>query len=494
VITELGLEGFRSFRDRQTMNLAPLTFVYGPNSAGKSSIIKSLLLLQQSIQFGISQFPLMRGPLVDLGSVWDTVHGHQPGAKMSIAVKMVPSPQSRIFSSAQVKFTYSIEGQEDDELLISIVALEGSSSELTFNRCGKDLGLWVLTQESIRDYLQLRGRFGHEQQNALFDLDANQALPVFGSDGLLPGAVVGHAESGTIQLKDASNLTTNDVFWNRLSSDLVQQFRNEMATISYLGPLRKPWSREEDISLGNQPLSGGPVGEHSLGLLKARPELLARVNKSLDNVLECGYRLHLNTAQYAFGGQSSRIRTSPRVEPVLEHLISGVLISPVDAGFGLSQLLPIVVEMHLRERSLILIEQPELHLHPRLQARVGQLLRDAVTGQNQNRFLIETHSEHLILRIRRLIRQGLMDPKLVRILYVNNQESEIADPLTKSQMISSLESNIITLRLDDRGDFIDPWPNGFFDERLEELPGWENNDDIMDQTGGFGRNTDLAPN
>jgi predicted ATPase len=493
VITELGLEGFRSFRDKQIADLAPLTFVYGPNSAGKSSIIKSLLLLQQSIQLGFNQFPLMTGPIVDLGSVWDTVHGHKPGSKMAIEIQVIPTPESRVFRRVSLEFGYSIEGHQDDEIRLNIDSRIADQVHLRLRRCGSDLQYWALEENSLRDYSTLSQHMGLERANSLFEIEPIQGVPVFSTDGLLPGSVVGHAESGTIQLKDATGLTSNDLLWNRLAADLVQQFRSEMSTISYLGPLRKPWSREEDISVGNHG-KVGPVGEHSLGLLKARPELLARVNKSLDNVLECGYRLHLNTAQYAFGGQSSRIRTSPRVEPVLEHLISGVFISPVDAGFGLSQLLPIVVEMHLRERSLILIEQPELHLHPRLQARVGQLLRDAVTGQNQNRFLIETHSEHLILRIRRLIRQGLLDPKLVRILYVNNQESEIADPLTRSQMISSLESNIITLRLDDRGDFIDPWPNGFFDERLEELPGWENNDEIMDQTGGFGRNTDLTPN
>jgi predicted ATPase len=172
--------------------------------------------------------------------------------------------------------------------------------------------------------------------------------------------------------------------------------------------------------------------------------------------------------------------------PTLEHLISGVHVSPVDAGFGLSQLLPIVVEMHLRERSTILIEQPELHLHPRLQARMGQLLRNAVSGRNQNRFIIETHSEHLILRIRRLIRQKLIDPEMVQILYVNNQEVEDA-PGESPTLTTTLHSHVLALRLDRYGDFIDPWPNGFFDERFEELDTWgEDVNYSLDATGGFG--------
>jgi predicted ATPase len=176
---------------------------------------------------------------------------------------------------------------------------------------------------------------------------------------------------------------------------------------------------------------------------------------------------------------------------MLEHLTSNVFISPVDAGFGLSQLLPILVEMFMRENSLILIEQPELHLHPRLQARMGQLFRNAVLGWNHNRFIVETHSEHLVLRIRSLIRKRLLSPDLVKVLYVNNQEFSSDDDslLGDDAMFTTLSSQVLSLRLDEYGDFIDPWPNGFFDERFQEMSTSlsETRNPIRDdETGGFG--------
>jgi hypothetical protein len=72
---------------------------------------------------------------------------------------------------------------------------------------------------------------------------------------------------------------------------------------------------------------------------------------------------------------------------------------------------------------------------------------------------------------------------MVQILYVNNQE---VDSLNQT-LTTTLHSHVLSLRLDGFGDFIDPWPNGFFDERFEELDTWgEEVNESLDATGGFG--------
>lgn len=194
-----------------------------------------------------------------------------------------------------------------------------------------------------------------------------------------------------------------------------------------------------------------------------RPDLLAKVNGSLSD-LETGYELVVNLWKGPTGDIVEDLVPALLV-PSLRHLASGVSISPSDAGFGLSQLLPFIIDAHQRELSLICIEQPELHLHPRLQARVGQVLRNAVRGRNRNRFLIETHSEHLLLRLQRLIREGMLPADAVTVLYVDNQtydeESDSYEP--------SIKSSIVELRLTPSGQLLDPWPGGFFGERWEEM-------------------------
>lgn len=133
-----------------------------------------------------------------------------------------------------------------------------------------------------------------------------------------------------------------------------------------------------------------------------------------------------------------------------------VLVSPRGVGFGVGQLLPIITQSLLSRDGLMLVEQPEVHLHPRLQAEVGDLFIDAVVSGGAQ-LLVETHSEHLVLRLLRRVREGILDPEDLAILYVDLDD----------------EGNAFVRRLgvDADGDLEDGWPGGFFDERLTEVLG-----------------------
>ena len=125
-----------------------------------------------------------------------------------------------------------------------------------------------------------------------------------------------------------------------------------------------------------------------------------------------------------------------------------------DVGFGISQILPFIVQSLASERRVITIEQPEVHLHPRLQADVGDLVAAAIREPRFHRFLIETHSEHLVLRMQRLVRENVLNPNEVSILYVSRGPEG---------------AQAKRLRLDEQGEFIDDWPGGFFPERIREI-------------------------
>lgn len=138
-------------------------------------------------------------------------------------------------------------------------------------------------------------------------------------------------------------------------------------------------------------------------------------------------------------------------------------VSPSNLGIGFSQMIPLVVSAFASENRLIAIEQPELHIHPALQTELADLFIQSAS-ERKNRFLIETHSEHLILRILRRIRETtrgtLPEGKSpirredVAVLYVQP---------------SPEGSKVIEMRIDDQGRLVDNWPNGFFEERLDEL-------------------------
>ena len=144
-----------------------------------------------------------------------------------------------------------------------------------------------------------------------------------------------------------------------------------------------------------------------------------------------------------------------------------------DLGTGISQIFPIVVAACLRDVGLIAIEQPELHIHPRLQVELGDLFAetipkipgsDGALPDDENSYLIETHSEHILLRLLRRIRETSygnisdksrqLTPEYVSVIYIENKRGM---------------ATVQRLRIDEEGEFIDRWPEGFFRERSDEL-------------------------
>jgi AAA15 family ATPase/GTPase len=143
---------------------------------------------------------------------------------------------------------------------------------------------------------------------------------------------------------------------------------------------------------------------------------------------------------------------------------SNTIVSHRDVGIGVSQVLPVLVAAFASHDQIIAIEQPEIHLHPGLQADLGDLFINSALGEQPNTFLLETHSEHLILRILRRIREttegelpsGLrpIKPEDVAVLYVSPSKDGC---------------KVIDIPINPDGEFAEPWPDGFFPERAKEL-------------------------
>lgn len=148
----------------------------------------------------------------------------------------------------------------------------------------------------------------------------------------------------------------------------------------------------------------------------------------------------------------SRLR-APMAELVLFDERTKTVVTHRDVGIGISQVLPVLVAAYGSEGKLIAMEQPEIHLHPALQAELGDVFIEAALGERKNTFILETHSEHLILRLMRRIREGKISPDDIGVVFV--------EPLANG-------SRFVELRIDEEGDFIDEWPGGFFEESFHE--------------------------
>ena len=143
---------------------------------------------------------------------------------------------------------------------------------------------------------------------------------------------------------------------------------------------------------------------------------------------------------------------------------SGTAVSHRDVGIGVSQVLPVLVSAYASNGKLLAIEQPEIHLHPALQAELGDVFLESALGDGGNTLVIESHSEHLLLRIMRRMREtsagnlpdGIPEvrPEDVMVLFVE---------------LDGEQSLIREMPLNERGELVKAWPGGFFEEGLREI-------------------------
>ena len=143
----------------------------------------------------------------------------------------------------------------------------------------------------------------------------------------------------------------------------------------------------------------------------------------------------------------------------------GLLLQTNEVGTGISQLVPIVVAAHQSKQDTIIFEQPELHLHPKSQLVIADLLITRANARlKYQQFIIETHSEHIALRLLRRIRETSSGD------HANSQLSITPDRIAIIYAHpTATGTSVQELRVDETGEFIDRWPAGFFDERAEEL-------------------------
>lgn len=292
-------------------------------------------------------------------------------------------------------------------------------------------------------------------------------------------------------------------FLPRAIDDLLRGIQEavqaEVERLQYLGPLRSYPPRHLAFSQHHDP-NWRAGGGYAWDVVRRDEAVRARVNEWLGhpNRLQTPYQVSLRVFLDAADVQSrleevyegfsleaswgvdptywENIETSKLAanfitgegfsrltELVLADMRSNTIVSHRDIGIGVSQVLPVLVSAFASNGQIIAIEQPEIHLHPALQADLGDVFLQSALGEQKNRFLIESHSEHLLLRIMRRMRetangnltQGVppVRPEDVAVLFVQPKGSSAA---------------VRHLELDEEGQLLDPWPGGFFEEGYRE--------------------------
>ena len=504
MITSLALRNFKPFAALQNIKLAPLTLIYGPNSAGKSSIIQSLLLLQQSISEDRSSRGLgplnPSGPGHDFGTIKAMINKQRSKSVFELGIGFEePEPIRRTMASRRGRTTQN-RAHMEFRLLSDL-----DTQHPNYNRH------WMPQIEFSQGeftigFKQNRRRAAEDSQNR-FSLESD---PIQAQSPLAPTGIFTLKDRDSaknlydylehIELNDRVNSETLDILhlesqenveshlrritfrsqpdslgllfpsrsqrranWDRdnLSVDLEErlwhltrsfhgQLQRALQNLVYLGPLRLPESKT--LTFSNDTVDNvGQLGDRSKeAFFQSSQRAQSTINQWLSR-LEIDYRVTVDEMTDPIRGTALSMTLKKRGN---DTVIRGVY----DVGFGISQVLPVIIQGVISGNQTICVEQPEIHLHPRLQAHLGDFLIDTATPNRRsssNQWIVETHSELLIQRIQRRIREQRLSNENVSVLYVE------PDPKAGSK--------ITELRLDAEGRFLDEWPRGFFSESFEEL-------------------------
>lgn len=246
----------------------------------------------------------------------------------------------------------------------------------------------------------------------------------------------------------------------------AQLLRDQLRKSRYLGPLRRIPPRDFDVALSKTEAAWSD-GMAAWQALMADQGSLANAcgNWMRDpQKLATGYTVERNVVrEFDVSGPEPKPLGRERQRLALVDA-DGQRHLPQDVGVGISQVLPVVVAAQDRSASLVSIEQPELHIHPAVQVGLGDLFIDGVLNKGLS-FLIETHSEHLVMRLQRRLREQMageaspetepLDPKDVSFVYLGRDHSGCV--------------RASHIGLTEQGKFDAPWPNGFFAERAAEV-------------------------
>jgi predicted ATPase len=416
-VISIRLKNFRPFRDSGDIPLAPLTCLVGANSSGKSSIITALLLLKQSLEqekMSSRVTPLLlAGPYCDLGSFRDVVHGKKVKSHIGFDFKVPVALLTQQFERhrplvpldvprsmlRERSFFYGSDAKVDlPSKRIVTVALE-FVTDVPF---GPSLSRIAFVVEGVGSAYFLRTTGGERPQHwraYTHDLPAQSVGMSFYRSRFFP--IIEIREKTYRQCPPRTKQRIRRFL--HASQSTLEYLQRFLARTEVIGPFRTPPERRYAFG-GFSSTRSGPRGEQAVDLLVT--EKLLKTSK------------HPLQSAVSFWLQHLKLAEKVYVEDIAKNInlfqlnLAGVGGIPqanvADVGYGISQILPVIVQgLLMRPGGTYMVQQPELHLHPDAQAALADFfLYLAYYGV---RVVVETHSEYLLLRLRRRLAEGKLD-------------------------------------------------------------------------------------
>lgn len=433
-ITHITVSGFKSISGEQSIEVRPLTILAGANSSGKSSIMQPLLLLKQTLEAPYDPGALLlSGPNVKFTSVdqllsrtgsgkaVDTFHvGVSVGDDVTVTSYFDKDKDQGFdvketlydFSRGEYRLYREMSSVELRSFISILFDENNSDNEETVEDNGDDVGKRLLSFiESFTDFL--------DSEENRYSLIRNRCFLTF-----------------TAQI--SSNLLKSTPIFTLM--DAESMIGADLSRIVHLPGLRGNPARTYPVTgVGSE--FPGTFENYVASVIRqwqkeGNTQQLEAVNRDLT-------RLGLTSKVIARAIDDTQVEL--RVNRLFRGNQSEDMVSVADVGLGISQTLPVVVALHVAdEGQLVYLEQPEIHLHPRAQVAMAEVLADA--AKQGKRLVVETHSSLLLRGIQTLVAEGKLPPELVKLHWFT--------------LRTDGSTEITSADLDETGAFGD-WPEDF---------------------------------
>lgn len=444
MLTSLRIRNFKAWRDTEEMRLAPLTVIFGANSAGKSSIGHLLLALKQTALATDRKRALHLGDpntLIDLGTLSDCLFRHDSSATLEfdIAWSLPKALQIRdlherniVFLGDSLRLRSSLKADKKDQPTISGFEYnlrEDGRTSLDIRHELSNAGKWTLNSTSYK-FVRAVGKPWNLTE---------------------PEKFYRASETSISRYQNAAFLT-----------DFALATERMLTGISYLGPLREHPKRIYQWS-GDTPEDVGQTGQLAVAALLAAEQAGRRLNRGKKQTTDGFVRFIAKWLKDIHVIHDFNVRPVAKGRKEFEVLLKIQEWSPevkiTDVGFGVSQVLPALVQaFYCAPHATVWMEQPEIHLHPQVQSDLADVFISAVKAcekgvEKRSQLIVESHSEHLLTRLQRRVAEGVIKPDEIAVYFCRNtKDGAVLDPL---------ELNLL-------GE-IENWPTNFFGDQMTDM-------------------------
>lgn len=487
MLSGITLENFKSFKKLDNMEIKPITILCGTNSCGKSSILESILLLKQTLESrNPNQTILLNGRFVHLGSLENIIYGRKLENDVVLNYQFNIN-RSYFFNRSKnkppllfvIRNLVSRESRRNPkaEYIINYKISLGNQHKLNSNNYNKQIivkELIISVETKVEDKIipeikielklqsemdelyeitweNIKSRFIDSDNEYIEDGSKKNIKVIF--ENLFPGEINFQCD------KDGDmDLPVDIIFVFRKLNNILQRIVN---SYTYLGPLREEPSRRYIYE--DEVVEMGVKGENAAYLYLSEQDNLLKNHYFYDEKQDAFYEekktIKLGKALSKWLDLMNINEFKPELNNGIIYLklnsqsSEGTQVNIADVGFGVSQIFPILLEgLRMERGNCLLLEQPEIHLHPNLQMQMADyFISLALSGK---KVIVETHSDHIINRlVRRIVEDERLNlNKLIGMYFIDSTPN------------GSVYKKI---KVDDTRGIID-WPKDFFDQTSTE--------------------------